>query len=163
MTKAKPKPVNENGTKTRTYQAPDGTELEFRAISQWALGNFEMAWERKKPLPPMVKTEIGDDENPNDSRYKHDLMLWGADKGIAAAHLIMRVGIVTPVPSDYMKATQSLYPDMLPDDVKVEWIYELLGSAEEVGKLTELIVGVTQATEAGIAEASKSFRGENKR
>lgn len=149
-----------NGTK-KEYTTPQGTVLELRSITQWAMLNFQTAWERKKPLPPLVKTELGDDYNPADERYKRELAMWNADYLIAQSHFVVRIGVVNPVPKVFATEAKTLYPEMTDDDLKVEWVYSLVGDPEDMAKLTEAVMGTTMPTEEGIKEASNSFRSED--
>jgi hypothetical protein len=152
---------NSKNSNKKEYTTPEGTVLEFRSVTQWAMLNFEKTWERSKPLPPLIKTEIGEDYNPADERYKHELQMWTTDHVVAISRFVVRAGVVNPVPEQFMTETKAIYPEMTDDDIKVEWVYSLVGSQEEMAKFTEVVVGTTMPTEAGIEEASKSFRSED--
>jgi hypothetical protein len=148
-----------NGKKTRSYETETGETLEFRPVSSWTINHIDSKWEKDRPLPPKIKTEIGEDENPNDSAYKKELKLWTAAKAADINETCVRLGVVNEPPSDFVETYKAEFPEIEERNIKVHWVYSLLGS--QVEEFFEVLIGQTAVTDKGLQESAKSFRSDD--
>lgn len=145
-----------NGTSvSRKYMTDTGVELEFRVVSGWTISEINRKWEGCKPLPPKIQTEIGLDENPNDSQYKKELKLWTLNQAAEINETLIRIGILTQPPDEFMALYQEEFPDIDRRNVKIHWVYTLLGDKAE--EFFEVLLGQNNVTEKGLAESAATF------
>lgn len=149
-----------NGKKTRSYETEAGEILEFRPVSSWTINHIDARWEKSKPLPPKYKTADGiEDENVNDSAYKRDLKIWTANKAADVNESCVRLGVINEPPAEFVETYQREFPDIEERNIKVHWVYSLLGS--KVEEFFEVLIGQTAVTEKGLAESAQSFRSDD--
>lgn len=140
----------------RTYQTKEGTVLEFRPVSSWTVNFINSKWEKRKPLPPKYKTEAGfEDYNSTDPHYLQQVKVWEQDKAAEMNETMVRLGILSEPPSEIVALYSAEFPDIEAKNIKVHWVYSLLG--ENVEEFFNVLMGQTAVTEAGLAEAGKSF------
>lgn len=151
----------------REYKTAEGTVLLFRPVSSWTINHLNMKWERCKPLPPLVTTHIEgrpyEEYNENDAKYKQLLSLWQSDKATDMNEAMVRLGILSEPPADFIERYRDEFPDIEEKNIKVHWVYSLLGGENEIQQFFEIIMGQTAATPKGIEEASNSFQGDDRR
>lgn len=148
-----------SGKKTRSYKTEAGEVLEFRPVSSWTLNHINSKWEGCKPLPPKVTTELGEDENPNDSEYKHKLRMWEIGKAADANETCVRLGVTSEPPADFVKLYSEEFPEIEPRNIKVHWVYSLIGG--KVEEFFEILTGQTSVTEKGLAESAATFQSDD--
>ena len=151
--------MSSNGKKARKYTTDTGEVLEFRPVSSWTINHINTKWERCKPLPPKIKTEIGEDENPGDSGYQKELALWRSAKAEDINETCVRLGVINEPPDDFIAMYKEELPDIEPRNIKVHWVYSLLGT--KVEEFFEVLTGQTAVTDAGLEESAKSFRSDD--
>lgn len=150
--------ISVNGTKKRTYQTNEGTVLEFRPVSNWTINHLNMKWEKTKPIPPKFKSENGiEDYYPTDARYVQDLRIWEQAKAAELNETMVRLGVLSEPPADFVAVYEAEFPDIEPKNIKVHWVYTLLGDEDTMTEFFNVLLGQTQITEAGLKEAAGTF------
>lgn len=148
-----------SGKKTRSYETESGETLEFRPVSSWTIHHIDTKWEQCKPLPPKIKTELGEDENPTDSKYQHELTMWRSSKAADINETCVRLGVVSEPPAEFVQLYSEEFPEIEPRNIKVHWVYSLLGL--KVEEFFEVLTGQTTVTEKGLADSAKTFPSDD--
>ena|SRR5689334_162487 len=122
-----------------------------------------MKWERCKPLPPTITTYLNDDINRpmkeydfNDEKYKRDLVVWEQDKTLDLNETVVKMGVSTTPPQEFVDVYAVEFPEISLESVKVHWVYSLL-AGDEITTFFELLTGQTSITEKGLEEAKATF------
>jgi hypothetical protein len=158
---------NGNGAVKREYQTPEGTVLQCRPISSYTLQHNNVIRARSKPLPPMITTYFNNDPNmpmveanENDPAYKQKLLVWAQEGTEDAMAIIVRLGVTNEPAPEFVALYRELYPEIEAKEVKIHWVYSLLGGDEdEVTRFIEFVTGQTAVTDKGLEQAKENFQG----
>lgn len=158
-----------NGRRTRgrivqalpTFTFKDtGITVSIRKVSP--LLGMEIRKAFPPPKPPVVHTELGDEENPADPDYERAMEEYGMLIEDKASRLYIKRGVECEVDT---AAVASLRADMAdmgitldPDDKYVYIKYICVGSDQDYQELIEAITRRSQPTEAAVQETIDMFQ-----
>ena len=155
-------PVSEH-----TYTTKSGVALELRQISAIFIRRMQRdTW--GKPQPPIVESRVGPkkvivrETNQDDPEYKAALALWNEEHNERMLIYVMARGIVNEPSAEDIERIRSFFPGETADGLKYAWLLEMM-SDEEVGELSQAIMGLSIPTEKGIADAEARFPGDGER
>lgn len=150
-------------SRKREYTTSEGTVLEFSPVSSWTINHINMKWERCKPIPPTITTYLNDNPqmayqeyNENDAKYKQALSIWNGEKASEMNEVMVRLGIRSEPPAEFVEKYSEMFPDIEPQNIKVHWVYSLLNE-EEITQFFEVVMGQTTVTEKGLEQAKATF------
>lgn len=152
----------------REFQSKSGVTLNFRPVSAWTIQHLNMKWERCKPIPPTMTTYLNNDPHMPQVEYDYsnpkfvqELKVWEDSKNTEVNEVMVRLGVTTEAPSDFVEMYQEMFGDEIAANaVKVHWVYSVL-ETDEVQPFFNLILGQTAATPEGVDEAAQSFRRDD--
>ena len=147
----------------KTYTTGRGIVFTLRPVSSLLVRQLTTD-EYGKPKPPEVETFIGPkkvrvvEKNDNDPDYLAELARWNEAKQRKMFVYLWSSGVSeNPTPEDH-KRLKEFFPGYSVSEIKYTWILEQQSSDDEVGALTEAILGQNIATAKGISDAEESFQ-----
>lgn len=150
----------------RTYTTRAGVTLKLRPISSMVIYQLQNdKW--GMPQPPIVTVKLGPNAkpskqtNPDDPEYKEALEAWQRERGNRFVKYVWDRGILDKCPKEDSERLREFLPGGTEADIHYTWICEQLADDDEIGELTDAIIGQTAPTEAGIAEAEATFPGNS--
>lgn len=147
--------------KLRTWTSADGQVFTLRKISVGAMQRIASNATGKPKIPQATVNygdgHLGTESNPGDPAYKEALEEWQGRNQYQAMLYTLGNGVVLDVPTDFRKQQLADFPDASENEIRYFYLTMLV----EVAELTDLmnaVLGQTQPTEGGIAEAEGSFQ-----
>lgn len=133
-----------------TFTTESGLVLRLRHVPLTTYRRWGILYEKRHPAPPPpVRILSNGDEYADhyDATYQALRDDWKTRKAEAETEFVIEAGVLTDVPKGWE------HPFGLPVS-KVVWLEEILTTAE-ANNLMHAILGLNQATSAGIEEAEK--------
>lgn len=127
--------------------------LHLRPLRALQLQRFMIEWQRKNPRPDAPKYLMSNGEwgySADDVTYLYKIGDWEARFSSEQANFILNYGIVTLPPSEWVADVP-----IFEDNPKLNWLYAILED-EDLGNLTQAILGIANATEQGVKDAEKN-------
>ena len=151
-------------TKARTWTSPStGQVFKLKPISS-ALVNKLKSDQRGKPAMPTIRVnygtttqpEWGFEPNPDDLIYKEAYESWQLNNNNRMMMYVYSSGIEIDVPQEFIDSISEFDDTQSVSELKYFYLTAIIPSAEW-GDLTNVILGQTVPTEAGIADATAGF------
>jgi hypothetical protein len=145
------------------YTTGFGYALELAPVGASLLDRWEQRYLRHhpQPEPPILTLENGDTwQDVNDAAYREALSAWHNRHNRAMLKFVLRLGVKTaPPPGWTHPAPELLDEDEIadPNDTdsqKFFWLETIL-NGDDIQYLPQAILGISNVTEAGIADSEK--------
>lgn len=172
----------------RVFVTVSGAELGFKAIPPLILERLLSESERGKPKPPLVEPGSLDDEptykdkpkppmvevtiggkhkvmqaHPNDVDYQAQLAAWTKEQQFLIFRYLFSAGIAVAVPADFEADHREFFPNVSTAYMKYLYVASLIPDDEDLVVLSQLIMGQTIPTQAGLEDAAATFPSEYER
>ena len=155
------------------YLLPTGEVIELLPVAGLVIQLLTNSNTGKPRKPKMPHVEIGKSKsgkvrtepNPDDPDYQQALKEYEeklsdleTEKTMKMFRYLVEYGVANETPDDFIDSHEFYINDMSEKEIKYFWIVEALGNdQDEMGKFTEAIIGITEPTEAGVAESTEKF------
>lgn len=116
------------------------------------------------PEPPVEHTELGDEPNATSPAYLRALADYNEDMGDRTFQLCILRGVWVEIDKEklaQLREDARVVGLELPENDKITYVrYVLMSSAEDMRRLTQVVLGQIQPTEEEIGQAQAEFKSD---
>lgn len=158
--------MNDNIQEERIHTTRSGAVFHLRPVSPVVVRQLKTDW-RGKPQPPIVEVSLGSKgkkekvANTDDPEYLAALAAWTEEKETRTLTYIWTMGVCDEPSAMDRERILEFFPGATATEIKSIWIKEQLVSFDDIGELTENILGFNIVTEGGIRQAEETFLGDS--
>lgn len=135
------------------FELACGVVIQLRPIRSLVLQRYMVEWEKGNPQPLPLKYQMSNGEWADadfDPAYQSLKESWDRAFQDHQTSVVFKLGVASPVPADWQPEF-----DIFADNPKLNWLYSVIAD-EELEALSTAIVGLANATQAGVEDAQKN-------